>query len=96
MLEAFRRCDHEDTVVFPEDANYWTRTRMNPIAFQNHAAGIVFSGSGLKIDRHGTGLIDGDGDAWYGAEQGKMRPGCPMPFVIWNISDVDVSNFKVL
>ncbi|RYP62886.1 hypothetical protein DL771_009535 [Monosporascus sp. 5C6A] len=46
---------------------------------ENHAAGIVFSGSGLKIDGDDTGLIDGDGDAWYGTEQGKTRPGRPTP-----------------
>ncbi|RYP45663.1 hypothetical protein DL768_008007 [Monosporascus sp. mg162] len=77
------------------DLEYW-RNNTYKIAFQNHAAGIVFSGSGLTIDGHGTGLIDGNGDAWYGTEQGKTRPGRPMPFVFWNISDVDVSNFKVL
>ncbi|RYO88796.1 hypothetical protein DL763_005876 [Monosporascus cannonballus] len=76
ILEAFGRCDHGGTVVFPEDAKYWIGTRK----WTNHAVGIVFLGSGLSIDRHDTGLINGNGDAWYSAEQSKTRPGRPMSF----------------
>src|SRR5690348_3346559 len=77
---------------------YW-RNNHYPVAFQNHAAGIVFTGDHISIDGHGTGLIDGNGDAWYTAEAkaGKgTQPGRPMPFVFWNVSDVQVRNFKVL
>lgn len=32
---------------------------------------------------------------WYDAEEGTTQPGRPMPFVFWNVSDVNVENFYV-
>lgn len=74
---------------------YW-RNNCYHIEFQNHCAGIVFSGDHIYIDGYNTGAVDGNGDVWYSAEQGNVQPGRPMPFVWWNVSDVEVRNFKVL
>ncbi|KAK5132438.1 hypothetical protein LTR08_009049 [Meristemomyces frigidus] len=79
------------------DITYWRQPANHyPIAFQNHAASFVLTGDGIYIDGYGTGAIHGNGDVWYTAEAGDTQPGRPMPFVFWNVSDVTVSNFKVL
>jgi galacturan 1,4-alpha-galacturonidase len=88
---------------FSEDLEYW-RNNSYHIEFQNHAAGFVLTGDHIRIDGHGTGGINGNGQIWYfdernetkGATVGATRPGRPMPFVLWNVSDVAVSNFHVL
>ncbi|OJD40684.1 extracellular exo [Diplodia corticola] len=84
--------------TFSPDLAYW-RANSYPIAFQNHAAGFVLTGDRIQIDGHGTGGIFGNGNAWYVAEAaspvGDTQPGRPMPFVLWNVSDVRVSAFYV-
>lgn len=82
-----------------DDLNYW-RNNSYPIFFQNHHAGIVFTGDHIRIDGYNTGGINGNGDTWYTAERGNAttgatQPGRPMPFVFWNVSDVTVKNFFV-
>lgn len=91
------RTDVQDLANYNQmtpDLNYW-RNNSFPIAFQNHAAGIIFSGSGITIDAHGIGGIHGNGEAWYNDEQAVTRPGRPMPFVLWNVSNVAVHGFNV-
>ncbi|KAL4962427.1 pectin lyase fold/virulence factor [Aspergillus stella-maris] len=82
------------TWLFSDDLTYW-RNNSYPIEFQNHAAGFILSGAGIRIDGHGTGSINGNGDLWYMDEAGTTRPGRPMPFVLCNISETRVSNFAV-
>jgi hypothetical protein len=76
------------------DLDYW-RNNSYPIAFQNHHAGIIFSGDGIHINGFGTGGINGNGNTWYNAEKAVTQPGRPMPFVWWNVSDVTVKHFFV-
>lgn len=76
------------------DLDYWRKNAF-PVAFQNHAAGIVFSGSDITINAHGSGGVHGNGEAWYNDEQAVTRPGRPMPFVLWNVSNVAVHGFNV-
>jgi galacturan 1,4-alpha-galacturonidase len=76
-----------------DDLNYW-RNNSYPIAFQNHHAGIIFSGERIYINGYGTGGINGQGNAWYNVEKGATQPGRPMPFVFWNASDVFVEHCK--
>ncbi|OAA64229.1 glycoside hydrolase family 28 protein [Niveomyces insectorum RCEF 264] len=83
------------TWVFSPNLTYW-RGNAYPIAFQNHHAGFVLSGERIRINGHGTGGIDGSGDSWYDAEHGNTQPGRPMPFVLWNVSDVVVEHFSVV
>ncbi|KAE8149622.1 galacturan 1,4-alpha-galacturonidase C [Aspergillus avenaceus] len=80
--------------TFSDDLEYW-RNNAYPIAFQNHHAGFVISGHNITIDGHGTGGIDGNGNVWYTEEAGKTQPGRPMPFVFWNVSEVNVDNFYI-
>ncbi|KAL4813744.1 pectin lyase fold/virulence factor [Aspergillus spinulosporus] len=86
--------DWKGTWLFSDSLTYW-RASSYPITFQNHAAGFVLSGSGIKINGYGSGGINGNGELWYVDEQGTTRPGRPMPFVLWNVSDVHVSNFAI-
>ncbi|KAJ5919448.1 hypothetical protein N7466_010391 [Penicillium verhagenii] len=80
--------------TFSDDLSYW-RNNSYPIAFQNHHAGFVISGERISIDGYATGGIDGNGNVWYNAEETVTQPGRPMPFVFWNVSDVNVENFYV-
>jgi polygalacturonase len=90
-------------VQFSQDLEYWRNNNYH-IEFQNHAAGFVLTGDHIRIDGHGTGGIDGNGQVWYWDERnetasatvGATRPGRPMPFMLWNVSDVDVRNFHVV
>ncbi|KAI0146084.1 putative extracellular exo-polygalacturonase [Xylariaceae sp. FL1272] len=66
-----------------DDLDYW-RNKSYLVAFQNHAAGIVFAGSNISINGYSTGGINGNGEAWYTTEAGDTRPGRPF-----------VSNFAV-
>ncbi|KAF2660913.1 glycoside hydrolase family 28 protein [Lophiostoma macrostomum CBS 122681] len=87
--------DWQGEWLFSEDLDYW-RNNSYHIEFQNHAAGFVITGDHIRIDGHGTGGIDGNGQVWYYAERGNPPPGRPMPFVFWNVSDVTVKNFHVV
>lgn len=79
---------------FSDDLTYWRKNNY-PIAFQNHRAAFILSGSNISINGFGIGGIHGNGDAWYNAEQAKTREGRPMPFVIWNVSSVSVRGFNI-
>lgn len=80
--------------LFSDDLDYW-RNHSYPIAFQNHHAGFILSGERIHLQGHGTGKINGSGNSWYNAEEGTTLPGRPMPFVWWNVSDVQVQQFSV-
>lgn len=92
-----------DNLQFSEDLEYW-RNNSYHIEFQNHAAGFVLTGDHIRINGHGIGGIDGNGAIWYydernetkGATVGATRPGRPMPFHLWNVSDVSVRDFYVV
>ncbi|KAH8657944.1 putative extracellular exo-polygalacturonase [Xylariales sp. PMI_506] len=77
-----------------DNITYW-RNNSYPIAFQNHAAGFILTGRNISIYGNSTGGINGNGDVWYTAEAGVTQPGRPMPFVLWNVSDVTVRDFFV-
>lgn len=83
-----------DFSKFSDDLDYW-RNNSYPIAFQNHHAGFIITGHNITIDGYGTGGIDGNGNVWYTAEKGQTQPGRPMPFVFWNVSEVNVDNFYI-
>ncbi|KAK3675170.1 hypothetical protein LTR78_005104 [Recurvomyces mirabilis] len=85
--------------LFSEDLDYWRKNSYH-IEFQNHAAGFILTGDHIRINGYGTGGINGNGQLWYYDERGNStvgatRPGRPMPFVFWNVSDVAVSNFYI-
>ncbi|KAK4158695.1 pectin lyase-like protein [Cladorrhinum sp. PSN259] len=86
--------DWRGTWLLSDDLAYW-RANSYPIAFQNHHGGFVISGERIRIDGHGTGGINGNGNAWYNAEKANTQPGRPMPFLFWNVSDVTVEHFSV-
>ncbi|KAM0191138.1 hypothetical protein ACHAPC_002408 [Botrytis cinerea] len=77
-----------------DDLTYW-RNNSYPVAFQNHAAGVVFTGDRIHINGRSTGGINGNGNAWYNAEKAVTQPGRPMPFVFWNVSEVFVEHFSI-
>ncbi|KAF2728296.1 polygalacturonase [Polyplosphaeria fusca] len=82
--------------TFSDDLAYW-RNNSYSIEFQNHRAGFVLSGTNICISGHSTSLIhvEGNGDVWYTAEAGNTQEGRPMPFVLWNVSVVSISNFHI-
>ncbi|KAI0116312.1 putative galacturan 1,4-alpha-galacturonidase C [Nemania sp. FL0031] len=80
--------------TFSDNITYW-RNNTYHIAFQNHWAGFVLTGKDITIDGGGTGGVDGNGDTWYTAEAGHTQAGRPMPFVLWNVSNVVVRDFSI-
>ncbi|KAG9729510.1 glycoside hydrolase family 28 protein, partial [Aureobasidium melanogenum] len=83
--------------TFSPDIAYWRQNSSTyPIAFQNHAASFILTGDHIRINGYGTGGIHGNGDTWYTAEAGHTLPGRPMPFVLWNVSDVTVKKFFII
>ncbi|KAI9042640.1 putative extracellular exo-polygalacturonase [Aspergillus affinis] len=83
------------TWTFSDDLDYW-RENSYPISFQNHAAGFILKGKGIRINGYGTGGINGNGDLWYTDEAGTTKKGRPIPFQLWNVSDVTVQNFAII
>ncbi|CAG8980019.1 hypothetical protein HYALB_00005193 [Hymenoscyphus albidus] len=69
--------------VFSDDLDYW-RTNSYPITFQNHATNFILTGTRIAINGYGIGGINGNGNAWYNAEEAVTRVGRPMPFNLWN------------
>ncbi|KIN00399.1 glycoside hydrolase family 28 protein [Oidiodendron maius Zn] len=86
--------DWKGVWTLSDDLDYW-RNNSYPIAFQNHHAGFIITGERIHINGYNTGGINGNGNAWYDAEEGNTQPGRPMPFVFWNVSDVFVEHFSV-
>ncbi|KAF1990897.1 glycoside hydrolase family 28 protein [Aulographum hederae CBS 113979] len=80
--------------LFSDKLAKWRNQSLH-VPFQNHAAGFVISGRDIRINGHSTGGINGNGDAWYSEERGKTQPGRPMPFVLWNVTDVSVKKFNI-
>ncbi|CAG8961650.1 hypothetical protein HYFRA_00006187 [Hymenoscyphus fraxineus] len=80
--------------VLSDDLDYW-RTNSYPVTFQNHATNFILSGTRIAINGYGTGGINGNGNAWYDAEEAVTRVGRPMPFNLWNVSEVRVENFYI-
>ncbi|KAK4610468.1 Putative galacturan 1,4-alpha-galacturonidase C [Fulvia fulva] len=86
--------------LFSQDLDYWRNNNYH-IEFQNHAAGLVLTGEHIRINGHRTGGINGNGQLWYFDERGNdtvgaTRPGRPIPFQLWNVSDVSVKNFHII
>ncbi|KAF2703560.1 glycoside hydrolase family 28 protein [Pleomassaria siparia CBS 279.74] len=88
--------DWQGQWTFSDNLTYW-RENSYPIAFQNHHASFVLTGSRIRINGHTTSNphIQGNGDIWFNTEAGTTLPGRPMPFVFWNVSDVHVTNFHI-
>ncbi|KAI0865311.1 putative galacturan 1,4-alpha-galacturonidase C [Xylaria cubensis] len=80
--------------TFSDNITYW-RNNTYHIAFQNHWAGFVLTGKDITINGGGTGGVDGNGDTWYTTEAGNTQAGRPMPFVLWNVSNVVVRDFSI-
>jgi hypothetical protein len=81
---------------FSDDLTHWRKPESTyQVAFQNHRASFILSGSAIHINGHGTGGINGNGETWYNDEKAHTQPGRPMPFVLWNITKSSVRHFYV-
>lgn len=56
-----RKLKEANIEKYSDNLTYW-RNNSYPISFQNHAAGFILSGSGIRINGHGTGGINGNGE----------------------------------
>jgi polygalacturonase len=92
--------DWQGQWTFSDNLTYW-RSNSYIIPFQNHRAAFILSGSNISINGHQhpwtslTPNIHGNGDPWYTAEAGNTIEGRPMPFVLWNVTNVSVTNFHI-
>ncbi|KAF2790444.1 glycoside hydrolase family 28 protein [Melanomma pulvis-pyrius CBS 109.77] len=82
--------------TFSNNLTHW-RTNNYMVPFQNHRAAFILTGSSIRINGHSTSYthIQGNGDTWYTSEAGNTQEGRPMPFVFWNVTNVQVSNFHI-
>ncbi|VUC30103.1 unnamed protein product [Clonostachys rosea] len=80
--------------LFSPNTTYW-RNNSFLVEFQNHRAGFILSGDKIHLNGYNTGGIDGNGDLWYDEDKGRSTEGRPMPFVLWNITNSKIHNFKV-
>jgi polygalacturonase len=46
------------------DIQYWLNHSM-PVGYQNQSTAFLLGGNNVRIEGHGTGTLDGNGDYWY-------------------------------
>ena len=83
--------DWSGTWLFSDDIEMW-RNNTYHIDFQNHWTAFPLSGERIYIDGHGTGGVNGNGNAWYNVEKAFTQPGRPMIFTPWNITELVVQH----
>lgn len=44
-----------------------------PVGFQNQSTVWFLGGKGLKVNGHGTGILDGNGQTWYDLVKGESN-----------------------
>jgi galacturan 1,4-alpha-galacturonidase len=64
-------------IQWSKDTDYWLNHSM-PVGYQNQSTVWLLGGEGLKVNGHGTGTFDGNGQTWYDLVKGVSNyPGEP-------------------
>lgn len=53
-----------DTEQWSTDIQYWLNASL-PVGYQNQSTAFVLGGNNVRIDGHGVGTLNGNGDYWY-------------------------------
>ncbi|GFG21700.1 putative galacturan 1,4-alpha-galacturonidase C [Aspergillus udagawae] len=104
LLKAFKECGNGGTIIFPGDQSYWIGTRLNRVlndvtiqwrgkwTFSDDLDYWRNSYPVAKIIMRASLSADTTSPS---TDTGVTQPGRPMPFVFWNVSEVNVENFHV-
>ncbi|KAL5348182.1 hypothetical protein ACLOAV_006662 [Pseudogymnoascus australis] len=52
------------TLLWSTDIQYWLNNSMD-VGYQNQSTALILGGDNVRINGHGTGTFDGNGDYWY-------------------------------
>lgn len=70
-------------LLWSSNITYWLENSLL-VGYQNQSSAWFLGGTNLTIDGHGTGTLDGNGQAWYDFVKGESNyPGRPMGLTIW-------------
>ncbi|KAL1596828.1 hypothetical protein SLS59_007569 [Nothophoma quercina] len=56
--------DIQGELLWSTDIQYWLNASL-PVGYQNQSTAFVLSGNNVRIDGHGVGTLNGNGDYWY-------------------------------
>ncbi|KAJ9131237.1 Exo-rhamnogalacturonase b [Pleurostoma richardsiae] len=56
--------DIQGTLLWSTDITYWLNHSL-PVGYQNQSTAFILGGNNVRINGHGTGTFDGNGDYWY-------------------------------
>ncbi|KAE8395750.1 pectin lyase fold/virulence factor [Aspergillus alliaceus] len=52
------------TLLWSTDIKYWLNHSL-PVGYQNQSTAFILGGNNVRINGHGIGTLDGNGDTWY-------------------------------
>ncbi|KAF9887415.1 hypothetical protein FE257_010270 [Aspergillus nanangensis] len=52
------------TLLWSTDIQYWLNNSLD-VGYQNQSTALILGGNNVRIDGHGVGTFDGNGDYWY-------------------------------
>lgn len=81
------------------DIEYWLENSLE-IGYQNHSTAFILGGDHVRIDGHGKGALDGNGDYWYEWIQEQPNssnyPGRPHAITLSNLTNSVLQNLSFL
>ncbi|OGM40283.1 galacturan 1 [Aspergillus bombycis] len=52
------------TLLWSTNIQYWLNHSL-PVGYQNQSTAFILGGNNVRVDGHGIGTLDGNGDTWY-------------------------------
>ncbi|QDS77817.1 hypothetical protein FKW77_005968 [Venturia effusa] len=56
--------DIQGELQWSTDIQYWLKNSL-PVGYQSQSTAFIIGGNNVRINGHGTGTLNGNGDAWY-------------------------------
>ncbi|KAF2027136.1 extracellular exo-polygalacturonase-like protein [Setomelanomma holmii] len=56
--------DIQGELLWSTDIQYWLNASL-PVGYQNQSTAFIFGGNNVRINGHGAGAFNGNGDYWY-------------------------------
>lgn len=68
---------------------YWLNNSL-PVGYQNQSTAWILGGTNIKVDGHGYGTLNGNGDSWYAAYGSvSNKAGRPLALTIANTTNLE-------
>ncbi|KAF1994512.1 glycoside hydrolase family 28 protein [Amniculicola lignicola CBS 123094] len=91
--------DIKGTLLWSTDIQYWLNHSL-PVGYQNQSSAFVLGGNNVRIQGHGTGTFDGNGDYWYEWIRKQPNtsnyPGRPHALTLGNLTNSAVHGLNFL